>query len=58
MNKKYLGDGVYADIENGMLKLTVENGISATDTIYLEYEVYLALLAFMDAVRPGGLSDE
>lgn len=58
MNKKYLGDGVYADVENGMLKLTVENGISVTDEIYLEYEVYLALVAFMDNCRPGGVSDE
>ena len=44
--KAYLGDGVYACIERGMIKLTAENGIEATDTIYLEEEVFLALLAF------------
>ena len=35
IGKTYLGDGVYADVENGMLKLTTENGIAVTNTIYL-----------------------
>jgi len=39
-DKDYLGDGVYADVENGMIKLTTEDGISATNTIYLELEVF------------------
>jgi len=43
MNKTYLGDGVYAAIENGMIKLTTENGISPTNTIYLEPQVYDSL---------------
>ncbi len=41
--KTYLGDGVYADVEHGMIKLTAENGIEATDTIYLDPEVFAAL---------------
>jgi hypothetical protein len=41
--KKYLGDGVYADIENGMILLTSENGISVLDRIYLEPSVFKAL---------------
>lgn len=41
--KRYLGDGVYADVENGMLKLTTENGISITNTIFLEPEVIVEL---------------
>ena len=49
--KAYLGDGVYACIERGMIKLTAENGIEATDTIYLEEEVFLALLAFDERAR-------
>lgn len=42
-NGEYLGDSVYVDIENGMLKLTTENGLGANNTIYMEPEVYLAL---------------
>lgn len=47
-DKSYLGDGVYADIENGMIKLTTENGISATNTIYLEMEVFDALTKYVN----------
>jgi hypothetical protein len=47
-HKSYLGDGVYADIENGMVKLTVENGIEATDTIFLEDENFEALVAYVE----------
>ena len=41
--KAYLGDGVYAAVSNGQIVLTAENGIVATDTIYLEPEVVEAL---------------
>jgi len=47
MNKEYLGDGVYAEIESGRVKLTAEDGITATDTIYLEPEVLSALRQYM-----------
>lgn len=47
MSKQYLGDAVYADIENGMLKLTTEDGISATNTIYFEPEVASALFDYL-----------
>ncbi len=49
--KTYLGDGVYADIDRGMVKLTAEDGIRATNTIYLEPEVLDALTAFVARVR-------
>jgi hypothetical protein len=45
--KEYLGDGVYADMDSGMLKLTTEDGISTTNVIYLEPEVVLALLEYL-----------
>lgn len=41
--KEYLGDGVYVDVEHGMLKLTTEDGIRTTNTIFLEVEVFKAL---------------
>lgn len=53
MSKTYLGDGVYADVDHQvdgqgqMVVLTTENGIRATNTIYLEPEVVGALIGFL-----------
>jgi hypothetical protein len=49
--KSYLGDGVYAQVESGMIKLTAENGIHATDTIYLELEVWDALKKYVQKIE-------
>lgn len=46
MTKAYLGDSVYVEIENGMFKLTTENGFGPSNTIYLEPEVLQALNAY------------
>ena len=46
--RRYLGDGVFADLEHGMVKLTAENGIGATDTIYLDTDTVTALLTFLE----------
>jgi len=43
----YLGDGVYAVMMRGGVWLTAENGIEATDAIFLEPEVFVALQGFM-----------
>lgn len=51
IQKTYLGDGAYADFEHGMIKLTAENGIMVTDTIYLESGVYDALKRFGDEIE-------
>lgn len=38
--KKYLGDGVYVEIDScGSIVLTTENGIAETNRIVLEYDV-------------------
>ena len=49
MHKVYLGDSVYADIEDGMLKLTTENGYAddPRNVIFLEPEVYSALTKYV-----------
>jgi hypothetical protein len=41
--KSYLGDGVYVELERGMIKLTTgedERNGEAQNTIYLESEVF------------------
>lgn len=46
--KAYLGDGVYVDFDGFHIVLTTENGISITNTIYLEPSVYKALTAYTE----------
>lgn len=45
--KTYLGDGAYAELADGRLMLTAEDGIRATDTVILEPEAWAELLAFV-----------
>lgn len=49
MTKEYLGDSVYAEIENDMIKLTTEDGFEASNTIFLEPWVISALMRFWQA---------
>jgi hypothetical protein len=49
--KRYLGDGVFVCVENGMLKLTTEDGICSTNTIYLEPAVWHNLAGYVEALR-------
>jgi hypothetical protein len=51
----YLGDGVYAEIENGMVKLTTCDGREVSNTIYLEPDILEALLTF---IADSGLLSE
>lgn len=47
-NKVYLGDGVYATVDDyGVVTLTTENGIETTNRIVLEPEVMRALERFV-----------
>jgi hypothetical protein len=45
MKKEYLGDGVFAEFRDYRVVLTAENGIGATDIIFLEPSV---IVAFQD----------
>lgn len=50
MNKQYLGDAVYIEsdqAEHGFL-LTTSDGVEDTNTIYLEPEVALALVGYVN----------
>jgi hypothetical protein len=49
--KDYLGDSVYVDVEHDYLKLTTDNGMGPSDTIYLEPAVYQALLRYVARVE-------
>lgn len=48
-HKTYLGDSVYAEFEDGMIKLSTWNGYpdDPRNVIYLEEEVYLALQLYV-----------
>lgn len=53
--KQYLGDSVYADIENGMVKLTTENGLpnDPSNVIYMEPSIVVALNNYILWVKKG-----
>lgn len=47
-NKAYLGDAVYANKEpDGTIVLTTENGVRATNTIFLEPQVLAVLQRYL-----------
>lgn len=50
-SRDYLGDGVYAVHDGFGIWLTAENGLAATDAIYLEPEVLAALVRFAAAAH-------
>jgi hypothetical protein len=65
MKKTYLGDGLFANFDGYHIVLTAENGIEATNTVYLEPAVYAALVryhaqlqAYIARVNSGAASDE
>jgi hypothetical protein len=51
MPKLYLGDGVYVDFDGFHIVLTAENGVEATNTIYLEPDVLQHLEMYVAKLR-------
>lgn len=51
MTKEYLGDAVYVETDGYGLTLTTEDGYRATNTIYLEPEVYNALVRYVESLK-------
>lgn len=47
MTKTYLGDGVYADIDDRGIVLTTEDGIRVTNTIVLDEATFQSLVRFV-----------
>jgi hypothetical protein len=48
VTKTYLGDGAYAEVKDGELILTAENGIRATDRVVLDAHAWLLLVTFVN----------
>lgn len=48
--RTYLGDSVYVEVENGMLKFTTWNGYAddPRNVIYMEWVVWQAALKYME----------
>ena len=47
MTKHYIGDGVYVDFDGFAIVLTTEDGVSVTNKIVLEPEVYNSLVNYV-----------
>lgn len=50
MKKVYLGDGVYAQCDGYYIELTTEDGVSVLQRIYLNPDVYQALILYHDSL--------
>ncbi len=55
---EYLGDGVYAAHVGDGIWLTAEDGIQATDAIYIEPNVFEALQGFVTRMKEPTLEGE
>lgn len=51
MNKEYIGDGIYAQVDGDALVLTTENGIQETNRIVIEIDQYDALQSYLKRYR-------
>ncbi len=49
--RHYIGDGVYLTIDGPIVELATEDGVSVTNHIVLEPEVYAALIATVERAR-------
>ena len=54
---RYLGDGAYVDVDGDALWLTTEDGISVTNRICLDPEVYQALTDYVSALKESPDAD-
>jgi len=55
--KAYLGDGAYVDFDGYALILTAEDGITVTNTIVLEPEVYAELVKYVMRLHTDAVSE-
>ena len=55
--KRYLGDAVYVEIDEGMVKLSTGDGIRTTNTICMEVPVLDAFLEWLGDIRKAKLEE-
>jgi hypothetical protein len=54
MFKEYIGDSVYVSLDfSGLIVLTTEDGIAATNVIYMDVAVFKNLLKWKAGVEKG-----
>jgi len=51
MEPVYLGDGLYASFDGYQIELYAHNGIRKTSSVYLDGQVLVAFLRFVEAVK-------
>lgn len=49
--KRYIGDAVYVDHDGFAVVITTENGIEATNTVYMEPSVLKQFEAYIEDVK-------
>lgn len=49
MTKRYLGDGVYFDTDDFQIILTVKDGYSNLEEIFINHEVFINLISSIKA---------
>lgn len=54
-DKAYLGDGLYANWDGERIILTAEDGIRATNTVYLEADTWAALVDYIERLKKKAL---
>ncbi|HET9253882.1 MAG TPA: hypothetical protein VFO16_01610 [Pseudonocardiaceae bacterium] len=52
--KRYIGDGVYAEVtvSHDVIRLTTSDGISDTNEIFLDPDIFVALVQFVREAWP------
>lgn len=50
----YLGDSVFVDIENGMVRLYTNNGLGPQNEIFLEEAALIAFIRWVKAAAEKG----
>ena len=56
MRKRYLGDGVYAELDMGGVWITTSNGVETTNKIFLDSVVYNKLKQYVELpIAPAGV---
>lgn len=48
--KTYLGDGLYAEFDGYMIRLSASNGIFDTNAVYLEPKVLIRFLDYIEKI--------